>query len=213
MKSLSKEDIMFMDKYLKNSGIKHLDIRLEMIDHVATAIEDEIKKGDSRDFYYIFKDYMVRNKRRLLNNNKKLCRTIEIKLLKRILKTMLQWPCITFFIIVGYGINFLSTSYNSETLTHWFNAVPLIGYVIFGIVYFIVLSYYKLDRFSALERLSFIFAILFNVFIFSFNLAQLKYMDNYIISIISSLALTLLLAMFMVIRNVIKDYRKQFEVI
>ena len=41
-----------------------------MVDHIASAIESRMKNGDDRDFYYVFKDYMVENKARLLDGFK-----------------------------------------------------------------------------------------------------------------------------------------------
>ncbi|SDS44173.1 hypothetical protein [Winogradskyella sediminis] len=37
---LTKEDIQFIDDFLKNKKIKHLDIRVELIDHLATEFEE-----------------------------------------------------------------------------------------------------------------------------------------------------------------------------
>jgi len=50
---LTKEEIQFIDYYLKNSGIKYWDVRLEMVDHIASKIESF--KG-SVDFDTAFED-------------------------------------------------------------------------------------------------------------------------------------------------------------
>ena len=55
MVQLDKEQIQFIDNYLDNSDVVYADIRMEMVDHVASGIEARIDKGDTRDFYYIFK--------------------------------------------------------------------------------------------------------------------------------------------------------------
>ena len=52
---LSPQDIKFIDTYLSNSDINYEDVRIEMIDHVASAIEHQMNNGDDRDFYDIFK--------------------------------------------------------------------------------------------------------------------------------------------------------------
>ncbi len=44
MKNLTPEQIKFIDTYLKNSGVEFLDVRVEMIDHVASAIEEKLEK-------------------------------------------------------------------------------------------------------------------------------------------------------------------------
>ena len=43
---LTKEQIMEIDKRLKSGGIKYWDLRLEMIDHIATDLEQNAKNDD-----------------------------------------------------------------------------------------------------------------------------------------------------------------------
>jgi len=85
MKKLTKEDIQFIDTYLTNSKIHYEDVRVELIDHVASEIENLIEEGDDRGFYYIFKDYMVENKGWL----EKQGRPYQWKVLKSVLKIFL----------------------------------------------------------------------------------------------------------------------------
>ncbi|MFC6877359.1 hypothetical protein ACFQZF_03210 [Flavobacterium myungsuense] len=66
---LSQENIEFINSYLKNNQVVYLDIRFEMIDHIAAAIEAKMEV-ESLDFYTAFKNYMVLNKSALLKNNK-----------------------------------------------------------------------------------------------------------------------------------------------
>lgn len=61
MMKLSLQDIQFIDTYLKSSDIIFTDIRIEMVDHVASEIEYLMDSGDTRGFYDTFKDYMVEN--------------------------------------------------------------------------------------------------------------------------------------------------------
>lgn len=64
---LSPEEIQFIDNYLKKSEVIYVDIRCEMVDHVATAVENKMDIGNL-DFYEAFKQYMVANKKELLKN-------------------------------------------------------------------------------------------------------------------------------------------------
>ncbi|WP_329806792.1 hypothetical protein [Flavobacterium facile] len=66
---LTKENIQFIDNYLKNSQVIYYDIRMEMLDHVATAVEQKMEV-ENLDFYDAFKNYMVINKTELLKLNK-----------------------------------------------------------------------------------------------------------------------------------------------
>ena len=42
---LTKENIKFIDTYLENSNIIHIDIRMEMLDHIASVIETKMENG------------------------------------------------------------------------------------------------------------------------------------------------------------------------
>ncbi|GAB4153971.1 MAG: hypothetical protein Tsb0033_01300 [Winogradskyella sp.] len=53
---LTKEDIQIIDDYLKERGIKYWDVRLEMVDHLVSDIENH--KG-SADFDTAFKQSLV----------------------------------------------------------------------------------------------------------------------------------------------------------
>ncbi len=63
-KALAPEQLQFIDNYLKSSGVKYLDIRYEMTDHIATALENS-----EGDFYDNFRLYMLDNKKSLLASN------------------------------------------------------------------------------------------------------------------------------------------------
>ena len=67
---LTKENLQFIDTYLKNNQVIYIDIRYEMIDHIATAVEHKMKE-ERLDFYEAFKNYMLLNKTALLKNSKK----------------------------------------------------------------------------------------------------------------------------------------------
>lgn len=51
---LDKEQIQFIDETLKLNGVVYQDVKLELIDHIATAIEEYIDENDS-DFNEAFK--------------------------------------------------------------------------------------------------------------------------------------------------------------
>ena len=65
MNTITKNKLLFIDHYLENSGVEYADIRAEMTDHVASALETQ-----DGDFYENFKTYMLAHKQELLNNNK-----------------------------------------------------------------------------------------------------------------------------------------------
>src|SRR5690242_7107232 len=64
MAKLTTEEIRFIDNYLYNSGVVYIDIRYEMTDHVAAALE-EMEGSFSENF----RNYMAVHKAELLKNN------------------------------------------------------------------------------------------------------------------------------------------------
>ncbi|MEO5775962.1 MAG: hypothetical protein ABIQ27_03600 [Flavobacterium sp.] len=66
---LSKQEIQFIDNYLQKHDVVFVDIRAEMIDHIAAAVEDKMDK-EAIDFYDAFKSYMIINRKDILKGNK-----------------------------------------------------------------------------------------------------------------------------------------------
>lgn len=67
MKQLSSEKIQFINDYLEKSDVIFVDIRAELTDHIASAVEEKME-AENLDFYDAFKDFMVHNKKQLLRN-------------------------------------------------------------------------------------------------------------------------------------------------
>jgi predicted secreted protein len=63
--NLSKEQIQFIDQYLKKSEVVFDDLRMELVDHTASAVAYKMVEEDI-DFYDAFKNYMVENKKSIL---------------------------------------------------------------------------------------------------------------------------------------------------
>jgi len=47
--TLSKEQILYIDDYLKHHKVKYWDIRIELLDHIVSSVEEKIDKGISFD--------------------------------------------------------------------------------------------------------------------------------------------------------------------
>lgn len=106
---LTKENITFIDNYLKNSGVKYIDIRYEMIDHVAAAMEE--KEGD---FLENFRVYMARNKKYLMQSNRQFAKAAGRRALRLLLQSMVKPRSLVFITamflvlqmsITTFGIN------------------------------------------------------------------------------------------------------------
>ena len=85
---LTKEEIQFIDNYLKNSGVEYIDTRAEVVDHVASEIESRLSANNTTNFYEEFKVYMVQHKETLLKNAGKYSWSIDKKVLKEVFKNM-----------------------------------------------------------------------------------------------------------------------------
>ncbi|WP_400075835.1 hypothetical protein [Winogradskyella sp. R77965] len=49
---LTKEDVQFIDDFLKKKGVKYLDVRSELLDHLATEFEEKSN-------YSLIEDYLI----------------------------------------------------------------------------------------------------------------------------------------------------------
>lgn len=104
MKKLDKENIDFIDNYLKKMDVSYLDIRMEMTDHIASEIEAKIQNGDQRGFYAIFKEYMLKNKRDLSKNYKKFRNNMAKKMMLRVFHNLYNHKTLLFMIPVFMGV-------------------------------------------------------------------------------------------------------------
>jgi len=76
---LTSSQIQFIDRYLQKSDVIFVDVRAEMTNHIASAIEAKIT-NENLDFDVAFKTYMIQNKKSLLENNGKFFHSISRQL-------------------------------------------------------------------------------------------------------------------------------------
>ena len=115
---VTDNQIKFIDQYLENSGVKYLDIRYEMTDHVATVLEE--KEGD---FYDEFKGYMILHKKELLESNNKFSKIARNKAIKLLFGNLLS---VKGLLIAGslFGLSFLGLNHmNYEKMVYVFYVI------------------------------------------------------------------------------------------
>ena len=161
--TLCKEHIRFIDTYLENSEIRYADIRMEMVDHIASAIEAELEKKESLSFYDAFKAYMISNKAKLIHNNRSFIKNTDKNILKLMGLNVLTVSGFLVFLIALLGTRFLINNYGFETLETTFFSLPLLSLIALGLVYLVVLRVFDYDRFSGVERIGFVFMILYQL--------------------------------------------------
>ena len=135
MDQLTHEQIVAVDKALWDIGIKFLDIRIEMTDHVATAIE-----GMDRSFEMNLKKYIFENKKELKKNYSQFRVNASIKAVKLLFSNIISLRFLAILISV-YALVFGEYKHEGfEEASSWvftvlFMFLPLtfmyIGYINF----------------------------------------------------------------------------------
>ncbi|MDV6167714.1 hypothetical protein R1T16_04710 [Flavobacterium sp. DG1-102-2] len=85
MKKLTPEQIEHIDDELFYIGIEYVDIRYEMVDHIASVLEE--KQGDFEDN---FEEYFIMNRLQLIKQYRAAKLTAIVSAIKFYLKTMLS---------------------------------------------------------------------------------------------------------------------------
>jgi len=146
-KQLTPLQLRFIDEYLEEAGVRYDDIRHEMTDHVATAIENmEGNFGEN------FSRYMLYNKRNLLASNrafKKLARNKAWGILKsNCLKPQLWAMTVTLFTLA-----ILSGNYNDveDVATNLEITLLIVSSVLY--LYFWFYKIISRNNYSVINRL------------------------------------------------------------
>ena len=164
--TLDKAHIQFIDNYLDHSDVSYADIRMEMVDHIASEIEAREAAGDTRGFYDIFKDYMVENKALLLNNNRQFLRKVDLKNARLIAKTMCSYRGILLFtcilILSHFMVEELVVTKQVMSKSVLFLGAML-SIVPLAVFYIILSKIYGFSRFSGVERMGFAFVVLYQL--------------------------------------------------
>ncbi|RCW93546.1 hypothetical protein [Winogradskyella arenosi] len=210
---LSKADIQFIDTYLENSDVVYADIRMEMVDHVASDIENRMEAGDTRSFYEVFKTYMVENKAQLLKDNKQFLKSADKKIWKTFLKELKNPITPLLYVISCVGFYMLHQNFSLETSRLCLSIVPLVGFTGFIFTYVVYQSVKDNKRFSVVERLAFPFLALYQLpNIFLNNTKELSETSDLFWTIGgASLALTLVLILVIISIKLFKNYERQYK--
>ncbi len=155
----TKEHIQFTDRYLEQSGVKYMDIRHEMTDHVATALEH--REGD---FYENFRQYMVQHKQELLKSNHYF-RKLALRRALGIVKSNVLKPAfwIIAFVIFAIAKSVKQFGVSAETII---TNMEMSSLIISSIIYFYFIYYwmFKKEVHSVLMKL--LLFMYFGAFIF-----------------------------------------------
>lgn len=144
---LSKENIQFIDNYLKNSEVIYYDIRMEMLDHVSSAIEQKMEL-EHLDFYDAFKSYMVVNKKEILKGNKEEGLNFKEPLKKFGLFVIKPFQ-IALALSVFIGVYFSTFYFGLKNFHKHYFWIVIISYLVFGFFHFLLTrkkKFYYIDK-------------------------------------------------------------------
>jgi len=127
---LSEEQVRFIDTYLTNSGIKYLDVRYEMTDHIATALE--AKDGD---FDENFRQYMLEHKQELLASNRQFGKLARKNAVRLIFRNLAAPRFLALAIIFFCLLCFLARIFTDEIITEICHGAQFLAMVAFIIHY------------------------------------------------------------------------------
>lgn len=163
---LTPDNIKFIDTYLKNSEVIYYDIRMEMLDHVATAVEQKME-AENLDFYDAFKSYMVLHKKEILKGNKfwsVYSKDTILNFLKFLMHPIMIVMGVSFYFFYK---NIAIADYFSESFT-----IRNLFFVIIMILAFFQPLYFRLivkQRIFVLEKLGGLLAIIYYLQMFFMN--------------------------------------------
>ncbi len=219
---LSIENIWFIDNYLEHSGVYYYDVRLEMIDHIASKLEE---KYENNTFEEAFKMYMLENKKELLENNKTFKRLANKKLLKQFVKNVSVKKAVLFFIIftLTYKVVFelLGVQFFESLMTTIpFVSTPFLPFVTILFTTFIcttILSSHNINR----KSIVLVFALLVPIIIIPLSrslsllegLMQIEKSRMISVVIILSMSTTFILTLIDSVYKTASGYAKQFKVL
>ncbi|MBU2995952.1 hypothetical protein KO500_05885 [Cellulophaga baltica] len=205
---LDKDQIIFIDTYLKNSDISFIDIRMEMLDHIASEVENKMK-NENLSFYEAFKSYMVVNKKKHLILYKKIVRNTDKKLVLQILKilgkplTILILILILCFIILKLA----SFYFDISLVLKFFPFICLVG---LGSYYYITtLLLGKNKRFSGIERISFVLIAFMQIHQFFYNPFYKNIIETTNLNL-NIMAFSFSITMMIIIIQIIKKYKLEY---
>jgi hypothetical protein len=163
---LTSENIDFINNYLKNSEVIYYDIRMEMLDHIATAIEQKMKV-EHLEFYDAFKSYMVVHKKEILKGNKLwsgYSKDTILNFLKFLIHPILILIGVSFYLF--YKNVEVSVCFSESFTIGNFFFVFLILLALFQLIYFrLILK----QRFFVLEKLGGLLTLIYYFQMFFLN--------------------------------------------
>ena len=163
---LNKNQIQFIDGFLQCNDVIYADIRAEMIDHIATGVEEKMKVEDI-EFHDAFVSYVNSNRKEIFSMNKKTWQS-TLSELKNYFRFFLKPKSLfAVVLIIMLFFTFRKTmvyTFLKEDLSFYFLLIFL-SYSMLSMIYFFGI---KKKRYYFIERSNIFLSILYwiNLFLF-----------------------------------------------
>lgn len=157
---LSSQNIQFIDTYLKNSDIQFIDVRMEMVDHVASEVEAMMEQ-EQLSFYNAFKHFMVLHKKELQKTNDNFTRATDKKVLCQVASRCVKPSALAVFIAVFLLLQVVADYWDPTRFARFLPVGLLMTAIIF--YYFLRDLNKSENRFSGLERVGLVLFLFFQI--------------------------------------------------
>ena len=163
---LNQNQIQFIDGFLQRNDVIYVDVRTEMIDHIATGVEEKMKVEDI-DFHDAFVSYVNSNRKEIFSMNKKNWQSTlpELKNYFRFYLKPKSLLAIALIIILFFTFQETTVyTFLKEDLSFYFLLIFL-SYSVLSMIYFYGI---KKKRYYFIERTNIVLSILYwiNLFLF-----------------------------------------------
>ncbi|WP_299105461.1 hypothetical protein [uncultured Tenacibaculum sp.] len=139
---LSKEQIKRIDSFLEEIGVEYVDIRLEMVDHIATEIEENVNDVDVffeyKGFQTPFVKFMLSKKAQFLKSYRKQVKRSFWSNTKKIIVDVLRetiYPINLLYISVFFAVIFVTEKVNLKLVTNLVFIGFMASYCYMGILF------------------------------------------------------------------------------
>ena len=206
MEKLTKEDIQFIDNYLLYSAIKHKDIRIEMIDHIACAVESDMAENNTY-FYESFKGFMLNNKESLVRKNPFL-KAVTKRFFKKLLKELLTLRSLIIFGCLVMGLKFIV---QTETLSTYFDSIYTVFAIALAVVALFLILYFWIKLKERYSIIGIVFMTSGGLYYLNGVLFQNVSLNSVFSILYLSFCLLVLITEAIVLLDHIKYYQKKYQ--
>lgn len=167
---LNQDQIHFIDQFLQRNDVVYVDIRAEMTDHIATAVEAKMETEEV-EFFEAFKVYVTTNKKELFRMNKNVW-WFSLQEVKKYFRVMISpISLITNLCLILFFVFFRNQDFYlsfKDNLPFYF-LIAFLFISVLNIVYFWMI---RRERYFFIERNSIVLMILYWI-----NLLMLRPFD------------------------------------